>query len=70
VTHADTNGLLDRCDCGAFAGFEESELGCVRARCTECCICNDWAVSTQSAAFMWNVERRMVRDRKEATDGK
>jgi hypothetical protein len=41
MIHADTEGLLDSCKCGAVAGFESDSpaplrMKYYRARCTEC----------------------------------
>lgn len=59
MIHADTNGFLDRCKCGAVAGFEigrNPDTGevCVRARCTDCPEQIWWSEKTADAAFEWN----------------
>ena len=60
MIHADTEGLLDRCHCGAVAGFEEShnEAMEVRVRCTECCEQTYWFPTADGACFDWNLARR------------
>ena len=58
MIHADTNGLLDRCKCGAVAGFETKpmagETGKVRARCTECSEQTEFEECEYCASFSWN----------------
>ena len=60
MTHADTDGLLDRCHCGAVAGFEyySPEHLTVRARCTECCEQTDWCSEKWKAVVAWNLTTR------------
>lgn len=67
MIHADTDGLLDRCHCGAAAGFEEGEetrvvigreFRCVRARCTECCEQTVYRPFKFQAMRDWNIARR------------
>lgn len=60
MIHADTEGLLDRCHCGAVAGLEEShtEEMEVRARCTDCCEQGYWLPTADGAIFDWNIARR------------
>jgi len=63
MIHADTDGLLDKCHCGAVAGFEESELGAhYRARCTECYEHTAWTRSKFDAVVKWNTERRKEKE--------
>ena len=59
MINADTNGLLDKCCCGAVAGFEigrNPDTGevCVRARCTECSEQAEFGECKYCAAFKWN----------------
>lgn len=63
MIHADTDGLLDRCLCGAMAGFEEShnEAMEVRARCTECCEQTNWFPTADGASCEWNMMMRSNR---------
>lgn len=63
MLYADTDGLLDRCVCGAFAGFERRDTTgeCVRARCTECCEQTDWLSDNASAAVDWNRRTRSAK---------
>ena len=58
--HADIHGVLDRCHCGADAGFEEShsEYMEVRARCTECHEQTYWFPTADGAMCAWNMEMR------------
>jgi hypothetical protein len=65
MIHADTEGLLDRCHCGAVARLEESysdEME-VRARCTECCEQTNWFPTADGAAFDWNLARRAEKEK-------
>lgn len=70
MIHADTDGLLDRCHCGAVAGFEESEEVRVvagreqrkhRARCTECCEQTEYRPFKFQALQDWNLARRGIK---------
>ena len=65
MIHADTEGLLDKCHCGAVAGFEEShnEVMEVRARCTECCEQTYWLPTKDWASINWNLARRAEKER-------
>jgi hypothetical protein len=68
VTHADTDGLLDRCHCGAVAGFDApytDEMG-VRVRCTECCEQTNWFPAADGAIFDWNLARRAEKEKAKA----
>jgi hypothetical protein len=58
MTHADTDGLLDKCRCLAPAGFEDAGEGFVRARCTECCEQTEPAQSKYQCMLWWNTARR------------
>jgi hypothetical protein len=63
MIHADTEGLLDRCHCGAVAGFETDSpapfrMVQVRARCTECQEQTNWFMSADSAMIEWNMKQR------------
>ena len=64
MVYADTLGLLERCHCGAAAGFETNlvagETGKVRARCTECCEQTEFTENKYDASFSWN---NMIRGR-------
>ena len=64
MIHADTDGLLDKCHCGAVAGFEEShnEAMQVRVRCTECCAQTYWFNTRDAACFDWNLARRTEKE--------
>ena len=66
MIHADTDGLLDKCHCGAVAGFEFDGPKS-RAICTECCEQTGWEQCKYCAAFQWNDERRAKRPQ-DATD--
>ena len=65
MTHADTDRILDKCHCGAAAGFEQSntEFMEVRARCTECCEQTNWFPTADGASFDWNLARRAEKER-------
>ena len=70
MTHADTEGLLDRCHCGAIAGFEFDSpapfrMVQVRARCTECCEQTDYCMEHFNAVFVWNLARRAEKEKKD-----
>jgi hypothetical protein len=58
MIYADTLGLLDRCRCGAIAGFETNSMAGetekVRARCTECCEQTEFEECKYCASFTWN----------------
>jgi len=59
MVHADTNGLMDKCHCGAVAGFEQHPYECrVRARCTECCEQTEYQLDNFRAAHAWNLRMR------------
>lgn len=60
MIHADTEGLLDRCHCGAFAGFDapDNEAMQVRVRCTECHEQTNWFPTADGASCDWNLARR------------
>lgn len=63
MIHADTDGLLDRCKCGAVAGFEYDSptpfrMVQVRARCTECCEQTDYCMDKFAVANTWNLMMR------------
>lgn len=73
MIHADTEGLLDRCHCGAFAGFEQSdeiriiagrECCKIRARCTECCEQTVYRPFKFQAMQTWNQARRKEKEAK------
>jgi len=60
MIYTDTEGLLDRCHCGAVAGFETSN-GLIRARCTDCCEQTELVDGNYLAAMDWNLARREER---------
>ena len=61
MVHADTNGLMDKCHCGAVAGFEQHPYECrVRARCTECCEQTEYQLDNFRAAHAWNLRMRSL----------
>lgn len=61
MTYTDTNGLLDKCECGAAAGFERHPHECrVRARCTECCWQTEYQLDNFNAAHAWNIMMRAL----------
>lgn len=66
MIHADTDGLLDRCHCGAVAGFDApySEAMEVRVRCTECCEQTNWFPTADGASCYWNIARRAEKGKK------
>jgi hypothetical protein len=74
MIHADTDGLLDKCHCGAVAGFEESEeVGRLmgvreqhRARCTECCEQTEYRPCKFQALLDWNHARRAEKEKAKA----
>ena len=56
MVHADTNGLMDKCHCGAVAGFEMHPYEYrVRARCTDCFECTEYQLDNFRAANAWNL---------------
>ena len=58
MIHADTDGLLDRCHCGAVAGFEHLGGMSLRARCTECCEQTAADHEVHPVVVEWNLARR------------
>ena len=67
MIHADTEGLLDRCHCGAVAGFETDSpapfrMVQARARCTECCEQTEWEIDKFRAGHTWNLARRAEKE--------
>ena len=59
MVHADTNGLMDKCHCGAVAGCEHHPYECrVRARCTDCFECTEYQLDNFRAAHAWNLLMR------------
>jgi hypothetical protein len=79
MIHADTDGLLDKCHCGAVAGFEESEEEVRiiagrerrkhRARCTECCEQTEYHTFKFRALQDWNLARRAEKEKQIAKTG-
>lgn len=68
MTHVDTDRILDKCHCGAVAGFETlgghvNDATCIRARCTECCEQTNWFPTADGASFDWNLARRAEKER-------
>ena len=67
MIHADTDGLLDKCHCGAVAGFEEdtitgTEIVRFRPRCTDCAEQRiSWELSARDAAISWNKLIRYIK---------
>lgn len=66
MIHADTDGLLDRCHCGAVAGFLEDDKltgkAMFRACCTDCCgERTHLFVLKNEAVWAWNLEMRRVK---------
>lgn len=63
MIHADTTGLLDRCKCGAVAGFETDSpaplrMVQTRARCTECCEQTEYRMDKFTVVNEWNLMMR------------
>ena len=53
----DTDGILDRCHCGAHAKFvcdTTHQPNSWRADCTECAETTDWVFSEDRAMVAWN----------------
>lgn len=68
MIHADTDGLLDKCHCGAVAGFEELYFGtCLTfysVKCTDCPEQINSACGTKGmAAIDWNNNIRSIKNR-------
>ena len=63
VVHADTEGLLDKCHCGAVAGFEHLGAFDLRARCTECCEQTGIDHHVQPVMIEWNNARRAEKEK-------
>ena len=67
MIHADTDGLLDKCHCGAVAGFMVTQsfaLG-VRhsARCTDCHEQTNWKREKRDTIIEWNLARRAEKEK-------
>jgi hypothetical protein len=70
MIHADTDGLLDKCHCGAVAGFELREGFCgtdpilfYRARCTDCAEQTEaFQASQYMSAVNWNLLVRRLKN--------
>lgn len=67
MIRADTEGLLDRCKCGAVAGFETDSpapfrMVQVRARCTECSEQTEYCMEHFRAVITWNLMMRAKAD--------
>lgn len=58
MIHADTEGLLDKCHCGAMAGFEHMGGFTLRARCTECCEQTEPDHHVHPVVVEWNLMQR------------
>lgn len=70
MINADTNGLMDKCECGAVAGFERHPYEClVRARCTECINQTEYQLDNFRAAHAWNVMMRALSNTEGQTRG-
>jgi hypothetical protein len=66
MIHADTDGLLDKCHCGAVAGFEELYFGTCftfySVKCTDCAEQINAAWDTKGvAATEWNKLIRSIK---------
>lgn len=59
----DTDGILDRCHCGAHAGFETYSTECTKQRafCTECAEQTGWFVTKVGAMIAWNKLIRAIK---------
>jgi hypothetical protein len=66
MIHADTDGLLDLCHCGAVAGFEYLDGFLIRARCTECCEQTEYHPFKFQALQDWNLARRAEKEKAKA----
>lgn len=76
MIYTNTDGILDKCECGAHAGLEtESRTFRVRAGCADCGDRTDYHEHWGLAAIQWNILQRKqkgiikvgtLRDRKEA----
>lgn len=63
MIHADTDGLLDRCQCGAVGQVEESYNDSMefRATCTECDSKTWWFPTKDGATTEWNQMQRRAK---------
>ena len=63
----DTDGLLDRCQCGARAKFTldyTHQPNSWRVDCTECAETTDWVFAEDQAMIAWNkAMRRLTTDK-------
>ena len=63
MIHIDTNRLVDKCHCGAYAGYENEEGGArIRAGCTDCCERSQWYTDRSDAMIEWNLARRAEKE--------
>jgi len=59
MSETDTEGLLDRCECGARAKFEDCvEINGVSAQCTECAESTGLYLHKIGAIIAWNKQQR------------
>lgn len=66
MIHADTDGLLDRCHCGAVAGFDTTTAGGKErfmAGCTECCEQTVYRPFRFQVMREWNLARRAEKEK-------
>lgn len=61
VIYADTDGLLDKCECGKHAGFEHMSGTRIRARCIDCLEMTDVCEAPDLAMIAWNKMRRNIK---------
>ena len=59
MIRVDTNRLLDKCHCGAHAGYENEDSGKrLRAGCPDCCERTEFHADRSDAMIEWNLARR------------
>jgi len=69
MIYINTNGILDKCGCGGYAGFEGEGTGStfkVRAGCSECGDRTEYQDHWGLSAIQWNLKQRKLAGRLKA----
>lgn len=65
MIHIDTNRILDKCHCGAWAGYEHKDPRgpdySVRVGCSECCEQTPYDKEWGLASVAWNLMQRKLK---------
>ena len=57
-----TDGILDRCHCGARPKFVFKIISGYCAQCTECGESTDWGVNETQIMIKWNKQMRKIKE--------